>query len=467
MQSYSFQIKHRSGKRHGNADALSRIPPSADCNDIKNNDIYVSAVDVPGLQLDRVKRMQEQDPSLYELRDYFDKGNVPVDSKEARKLMATSEDYVMEDGILYHIDKGKARSRETVRKQLVIPRSLRDEVILSCHEEVTSGHLGFEKTYLRILRRFFWPGMYRDIERWCSSCVNCATKKTPRNLPKAPLQPIPVEGPFDRVAVDVLGPFPISETGNKYVIIFTDYLTKWVEAFAVKDYSAPTTARLFVEEIICRHSAPRKLLSDRGKNFLSDVVKCVCRLVNTAKVNTTSYHPECDGLLERFNHTFTTIISMYVSEHQKDWDTFVPYALFAYRTSVQTSTRDEIGQQVWLYSPNTKTGLSSKLTHNWHGPFRILAKRSPVNYLLERNEERKTRQVVHINRLKPFISPDVRPSNDCYDDSYDDCYDDNDDFGPQHHRSSLIAEPSVEENVDQTTDVDEHELDVKAIVGKK
>ena len=186
LQSYSFQIKHRSGKHHHNANALSRIPPYAECNDIKNNDIYVSAVDVPGLQLDRVKCMQEQDRSLGELYDYFDKSNVHVDSKEACKLMATSEDYVMEDGILYHVDK----------------------VILSCHEEVTSGHLGFEKTYLRILRRFFWPGMYPDIGRWCSSCVNCATKKTPCNIQKAPLQPIPVEGPFDRVAVDVLGPFP-------------------------------------------------------------------------------------------------------------------------------------------------------------------------------------------------------------------------------------------------------------------
>ena len=182
--------------------------------------------------------MQEQDPSLCKLRDYFDKSNVNVDSKEACKLMATSEDYVMEDGILYQDDK----------------------VILSCHEEVTSGHLGFEKTYLRILRRFFWPGMYHDIERWCSSCVNCATKKTPCNLLKAPLQPIPVGGPFDIVAVDVLGPFPISETGNKYVIICTNYLTKWVETFAIKDYSAPTTARFFFEEIICRYSAPRKLL---------------------------------------------------------------------------------------------------------------------------------------------------------------------------------------------------------------
>lgn len=150
----------------------------------------------------------------------------------------------------------------------------------------------------------------------------------PRNLAKAPLQPIPVEGPFDRVAVDVLGPFPTSKRGNKYVVIFSDYFTKWHEAFAVKNADVPTTARLFVEEILCCHSVPRKLLSDRGKSFLAKMVKDICKMVNTSKVNTTSYHTECDGLVQRFNHTLTTIISMYVSEHQGDWDLFIPYALF-------------------------------------------------------------------------------------------------------------------------------------------
>ena len=75
----------------------------------------------------------------------------------------------------------------------------------------------------------------------------------------APLQPMPVEGPFDRVAIDVLGPFPTSDRGNKYIVIFTDYFTKWPEAYAVENADAITTATLFVEEILCRHSAPRKL----------------------------------------------------------------------------------------------------------------------------------------------------------------------------------------------------------------
>ena len=77
------------------------------------------------------------------------------------------------------------------------------------HEELKSGHLGFEKTYHTIQQHYFWTGMYSEIRKWCASCVDCTTKKTPCNLPKAPLQPIPVEGPCDRVAVDVLGLFQI------------------------------------------------------------------------------------------------------------------------------------------------------------------------------------------------------------------------------------------------------------------
>ena len=102
----------------------------------------------------------------------------------------------------------------------MIPRSLKDEVMLAMHEEVISRHLGFKKTYYKFQQRYFWTGMYSELEKWCASCVDSVTKKMHRKLTNAPLQPIPVEGPFDRVAVDVLGPFPVSDQGNKYVIVF-------------------------------------------------------------------------------------------------------------------------------------------------------------------------------------------------------------------------------------------------------
>ena len=165
-------------------------------------------------------------------------------------------------------------------------------------------------------------------------------RKYPRNSKTAPLFLIPVEGAFDKVAVDVLGLFPPSSKGSRYIVVFSDYLTRWVEAFPVPSVEATVIARLLIDEIISRHGAPRVLLSDRGTNFLSKVVAEVCKIFQIQKVNTSSYHPQTDGLVERFNSTLCQSLSMYVSKNQKDWDEFIPLILFAHRTSVLDTTGD-------------------------------------------------------------------------------------------------------------------------------
>ena len=112
-----------------------------------------------------------------------------------------------------------------------------------------------------------------------------------------PLMPIPVEGPFHRVEVDVIQ-FTKSHVGNQYAVVCTDYLTKWPEVFATKDQTAPTIAKLFVEEIICRHGVPCQLLSDCGPAFLSYLMTETCKLLGVHKIYTTAYHPQTNGLTE-------------------------------------------------------------------------------------------------------------------------------------------------------------------------
>ena len=108
--------------------------------------------------------------------------------------------------------------------------------------------------------------MRSDISKWCQSCLVCATRYPGRAV-HPPLTPIPVEGSFHRVGVDVIQ-FTTSHVGNRYAVVFTDYLTQWPEVFATKDQTALTIAKLFVQEIICRHGVPCQLLSDRGPAFL-------------------------------------------------------------------------------------------------------------------------------------------------------------------------------------------------------
>jgi len=112
--------------------------------------------------------------------------------------------------------------------------------------------------------------MHSDVRRWCKACLVCAMRQTGHPT-KVPLCPIPVTGPFDCVGVDVL-PLPHTFDGNQYAVVFVDYLTKWPEVFATPDQTAETIANLFVREIIARHGVPAQLLSDRGTNFLSELM---------------------------------------------------------------------------------------------------------------------------------------------------------------------------------------------------
>ena len=108
----------------------------------------------------------------------------------------------------------------------------------------------------------------------------------------------------------------------------------------MQNQKAETIARLFVQEVICRHGAPERLLSDRGSNFLSDLMTEVCRLMDITKVNTTGYHPQTDGLVERFHRTLLAMLSKYVDKHGRDWDNYLPYLQYAYRVSAQESTKE-------------------------------------------------------------------------------------------------------------------------------
>ncbi len=138
--------------------------------------------------------------------------------------------------------------------------------------------------------------------------------------------------------MDLITSFPTSTQGNKYLLIFMDYLTKWPEAVALPNKKAETVAQAFVEHVVCQHGAPESLLSDRGKEFVNKVLKEVNNLLQISKLNTSPYHPQTDGMVERFNSTIENMLSKVVSADQKDWDAFMPYVLFAYQTTVHEVT---------------------------------------------------------------------------------------------------------------------------------
>lgn len=273
FQTFDFEVIYRQGKKHNNADSLSRRPYDV-CNlssdHTKESEIY---------------QKQRRDPNIVEIINFLEHGELPEDDKQARKLLLLKDQfYIGSDGLLYRINhnikKHKCRTQECY-SQLVLPSSMKFEVLSNLHDHVSGGHFGVHKTFHKVNERYWWDGMFKNVEHWCNSCVDCATRKTPRNRKRAPL--LPLENAFDRVAIDALGPFPVSNQGNRYILVITDYLTRWCEAFPVKSIDANVVARILVDEIISRYSCPTQLLSDRGTNFLSKVVAEVCTIFQIHK----------------------------------------------------------------------------------------------------------------------------------------------------------------------------------------
>jgi len=155
---------------------------------------------------------------------------------------------------------------------------------------------------------------------------------------RAPLQLYQVGSPLERVAVDIVGLFPVTTQGNRFICVVMDYFTKWPEAYALPDHEAETVAEALVNNFITRFGVPCELHSDQGREFESVVFQECCRLLGIKKTRTTALRSQSDGLVERFNRTLIHEVAKYCSSDQRDWDVKLPSLLMAYRSAQHETT---------------------------------------------------------------------------------------------------------------------------------
>ena len=188
------------------------------------------------------------------------------------------------------------------------------------HEGIMSGHQGVGKTADRLSRAFWFPGIGAEIARYCRSCDICQRTLAKGRVPKAELGVMPIiDTPFNRVAVDLIGPIePMSERGHRYILTVVDYATRYPEAVVLKNITTETVAEALVE-IYSRVGIPKEVLSDQGSQFVSSMMKEVSRILSVKQLVTTPYHPMCNGLCEKFNGTLKAMLKKVCSEKPKDW----------------------------------------------------------------------------------------------------------------------------------------------------
>ena len=363
LQDYDYNIVHKKGSTLNDADALSRYP----CQEgLKAEE--EEAIEIPTYLISEVKmhELQDKDPNIVEIRKAIEDPNFGNSLLQRR-----AKNFKIVNNILY---KKSAVTHE--EDKIVVPEELKFEILYSSHSEPLAGHLGFAKTFDKIKSRYFWFGMQKDVEKYVRRCPDCQTRKGPINQkPQGLLQPISVQNKFEIVGIDILGPIKSTKNGNRNIICATDYLTRWVETRAIPDAKAPTVAKFILEQIICRHGAPTKFLSDRGRVFQSEIVTELIKIMGSSSSFTTAFHPQTDGLVERFNGTVINMLSLYTSSAQDDWDEYLSHVTFAYNTSRQETTK--LSPFELLYNRKAmlpteieltggfKTNTVSDIAHRW------------------------------------------------------------------------------------------------------
>ncbi|GFV47211.1 hypothetical protein TNCV_4828671 [Trichonephila clavipes] len=247
LQEHDFDVKYKTGKKHSDADALSRNPVE---EETETSDKFLAVTTSMNLAME-----QKKDQDLAKL-----------------KLLSNSsknEEFRFIDGILCR----KNFDPDGKLWLPVIPKHLRADILRHFHDAPTAGHLGFAKTYDRIRKRFYWPGMYRNVVRYVMHCRECQRRKSVPQRPPGRLVPIPPAiAPFHRIGIDLLGRFPKSAHGNKWIIVCTDYSTRYAITKALPTAEVDEIAKFLLEEIVLRHGAPRVIITDRGAVFRSRLV---------------------------------------------------------------------------------------------------------------------------------------------------------------------------------------------------
>ena len=453
LQEYTFKIVHRKGTLNGNADALSRRPHPV----TTSLPVAVTTTTEPTTAL---RQAQLEDPILQQVQQALSHGKPDISSwhhSSLRRYLQLWHQLSNVDGVVCRMYRPGPAS--DVVKVPLIPTSLQQNALQQSHDLPSAGHQGTAKTLARLQQEAYWVGMAKDVQLYCQQCTTCQQAKLP-NPARAPMCNIPIGQPWEMLAADILE-VPVSRQNHRYLLVVMDYFTKWVEAIPLHDQTAASITKAIIK-ICSSFGVPSILHSDQGRNFESHMLHQMLQAFGIRKSRTTAYHPQCDGMVERFNRSLLQLLRCYVST-EEDWESYLPLVLYAYRTVphsttgvspfhlmfgrdpkqatfppkdafdsssysaylltklaklqdlVANNTNAAAQQQKNHYNKNSVTRIFSvgepiwlsiptarKLQPRWEGKWTVQEIRGPVNLKIT---DGKRTKVVHMNRVQHRVQP--------------------------------------------------------------
>ncbi|KAI5750678.1 hypothetical protein M8J77_000323 [Diaphorina citri] len=316
LSSYDMEIVHRKGALHHVPDALSRIPPESQSG--------------PSEQILVISQLQD---STHPLDIWYRKKYAAVRDKPEKNL-----DYQILNERLYRrrFDSLELVLEDSVRPWKLVPISSELPRILSESHDA-SGHFGVHRTYSRVSQHYFWPGMWEQVTQYVRSCESCQRVKAPNQLPTGLMRPRSTEGPWKKVYMDFMGPYPRTSKGNMYILVMQDEFTKWVELVPLRSATADSVVENFRKLVLNRYGCPDAIFSDNGTHFVNNKMAALTSDLGIEHIRAPPYWPQ-PNMVERTNRDLKQLLQIYTDERQRKWDVALSEFAFVINTSSCSST---------------------------------------------------------------------------------------------------------------------------------
>ena len=379
LQPYKFQVKHLPGEQNI-ADPLSRLlhaneqAESSSAHKVSDEFVgFVAVTATPQTMTTReIEEASSEDREFVELRQHIKDGNWKGDQHKQ---------YVPVCGELCVI--GKLILRGT---RIVIPSKLRPRVLSLAHE----GRPGIVSMKQRLRSKVWWPGIYREAEKFCKTCHGCQLVSSPANPEPIKSNPLP-GGPWQHLAIDLFGPLPSGES----VLVIVDYLSRYYEVEIMRLTTSEKVIEC-LEKIFTTHGLPQSLRSDNGPQFRPEVFELYLEDNGIEHRKTTPLWPQANGEVERQNKSLLKRMKIAQAEG-KEWKKEIRKYLVAYRSTPHTTTG--VSPAELLFGRKMRTKLPE------------LKEESTESEMRDRDGEMKAKAKRYANKKRNAQESDLAPGD--------------------------------------------------------